>query len=130
MAANISLDLRERILRSVSEEGLSQADTARRFAVSESTVSRLIRAFAERGTLEKGDEPNGRKPKLGDEHFDWLRARIKESPFLSTYELTPEFNEVFPDVQVHRSTILRALHRIGLSVKKRPHWRRSDSRKN
>ena len=43
---------------------------------------------------------------------------MKESPFLSTYELTPLFREAFPALQVHRSTILRALHHIGLSVKK------------
>lgn len=60
---------------------------------------------------------HGPKPRLMEVHFEWLRARTAESPFLSTYELAPLFNEEFPEVAVHRSTILRALHRLGLSFK-------------
>lgn len=120
MAANLSMDLKQRIVRSVKDEGFSQADTARRFAVSESTVSRLVQALRERGTVAPVEFVHGPKPRLMEEHFEWLRARTAESPFLSTYELTPLFNEEFPEVAVHRSTILRALHQLGLSFKKKP----------
>jgi len=118
----LSQDLKERIVHSVNEDGLTQAATARRFAVAESTVSRTMRAYRERGTVAPVEFVTGRKPKLRDEHLAWLRARLEESPFLSTYELTPLFNEAFSrDVRVHRSTILRAVHRLGLSLKKRHH---------
>ena len=120
MAANLSLDLRERIIRSVNDDALSQAETARRFAVSESTVSRLVQAYRERGSVATAEFVSGPKSRFEDVHLDWLRRRVKESPFLSTYELTPQFNEAFPEVAVHRSSILRTLHSLGLSVKKRP----------
>lgn len=130
MAANLSMDLKERIVRSVKDEGLSQADTARRFAVSESTVSRLVQALRERGTVAAVEFVRGPKPRLMEEHFEWLRARTAESPFLSTYELTRLFNEDFPEVAVHRSTILRALHQLGLSFKKKPRSPRRGSRRS
>jgi len=128
--STISQDLKERIVRSVNEDGLNQAATARRFAVAESTVSRTMRAYRERGTVAPLEFVPGRSPKLGDEHLAWLRARLKESPSLSTYELTPLFNKAFPDVAVHRSTVLRAVHRLALSLKRGPHLRRPGSRKS
>ena len=115
----LSQDLKARIVVSVNEDDLSQADTARRFAVSEATVSRTMLAFRERGSVAPLEYVRGPSPKLADERLDWLRKRVAESPFLSTYELTPLLVAAFPAVPVHRSTILRGLHRLGLSLKKR-----------
>lgn len=124
------MDLKERIVRCVLEEGFTQAETARRLLVTEATVSRTMKAYRERGTVAPKKFKPGRAPKLQQEHLEWLAAKMKESPFLSTYELTPLLNEAFPEVSVHRSTVLRALHRIGLSLKKRPHSRRKGSPKS
>ena len=88
-----------------------------------------MRAFRERGTVAPREYVRGPRPKLGDGHLEWLRKRIAESPFLSTYELTPLFLEAFPELSVHRSTILRALHQLGLSVKKKQRWQPHDSRR-
>lgn len=128
--AVLSQDIKERIVRSVMDDGLSQAETAQRLSVAESTVSRTMRAYRERGTVAPLEYVHGPSPKLGEEHLEWLRTRVAESPFLSTYELTPLFNEAFPDVTVHRSSILRALHSLGMSVKKRPRSRPLGSRKS
>lgn len=130
MAGHLSQDLKERIVRSVMDEGFSQAQTARRLMVTEATVSRTMRTLRERGTVEPVDYTRGPAPRLAEKHLEWLRARVEESPFLSTYELTPMFNEAFPEVAVHRSTVLRALHRLGLSVRKKPASRRRGSRKS
>ncbi len=119
MAGCLSQDLKERIVRSVVDEGLSQAETSRRLMVTEATVSRTMRALRERGTVSPVAFVHGPAPKLNQTHLEWLQARVQASPFLSTYELTPLFCEAFPEVPVHRSTILRGLHRLGLSVKKR-----------
>ena len=105
----------------------TQAETARRFDVSGSTVSRLLQAYRERGSVAPIDSVPGPKPRLEEEHLEWLRSRLKTSPFLSTYELTPLFNGAFPEVAVHRSTILRTLHDLGLSLKKRPRSQRPGS---
>jgi len=128
MAGKLSLDLKERIVRSVMDEGFTQAETARRLMITEATVSRTMRALRERGTVAPVEFTPGPAPKLQDEHLEWLKTRVEEEPHLSTYELTPMFNEAFPELGVHRSTILRALHRLGFSVKKRPASRRNGSR--
>lgn len=128
--AVLSQDLKLRIVASVLEDNLTRAETSRRLSVSESTVSRTILDYQKRGTVAPRDYQHGPKLLLGDEHLEWLRVRMEASPFLSTYELAPLFREAFPKLQVHRSTILRALHRLGLSVKKRPASRRPDSPKD
>lgn len=124
------MDLKERIVRSVLEEGFTQAETARRLLVTEATVSRTMKAYRERGTVAPKEFKPGRAPKLQEEHLEWIAAKMKESPFLSTYELTPLFNEAFPEVAVHRSTVLRALHRLGFSQKKRRRSRPKGSRRS
>ncbi len=129
MTRHLSQDLKERIVRSVMDEGCTQAETARRLMITEATVSRTMKAFRERGTVAPVEFTPGPPPMLQAKHLEWLREQVAASPFLSTYELTPMFNEAFPEVAVHRSTILRALHRLGLSPKKRRASRRSGSRK-
>ena len=42
--AVLSQDIKERIVRSVMDDGLSQAETAQRLSVAESTESRTMRA--------------------------------------------------------------------------------------
>ncbi len=125
--ALLSQDLKQRIVDSVLKDKLTQAATSRRLSVSESTVSRTIIDYLKRGTVAPRKYRRGRKPSLTEEHFAWIRARMEESPFMSTYELAPLFRAAFPALQVHRSTILRALHHLGLSSKKRPASRRSGS---
>jgi len=51
MAGRLSQDLKERIVRSVRDEGYTQAETARRLMLTEATVSRTMRALRERGTI-------------------------------------------------------------------------------
>ncbi len=96
MSGHLSQGLKERVVRSVMDEGLSQADTARQFTTAEATVSRTMTAYRERGTVPPKELKPGPASKLEPEHLDWLRARMEEALFLSTYELTPMFNEALP----------------------------------
>lgn len=130
MAATLSADLRERIVRSVLEDDLSRAETARRLSVAKSTVTRVLRVWEERGSVETLEHVAGRKRKLDEMHLNWLRERVQQSPFASTYELTGLFNEAFPELAVHRSTILRSLHDLRMSRKKRLRSPPSGSRKD
>ena len=86
----LSQDLKERFVRSVVDEGVSQADRARRLITTGATVSRTMKAYRERGTVAPKDLVPGPAPKVEPEHLDWLRARVEESPFLSSYYLSPE----------------------------------------
>lgn len=85
-----SQDLRERIVKAVKEEGLSQSEVARRFSVSRQTVYNYLKLASGRGLEAK--RPPGRVRKLSpsleqavvaraeqhditlQEHCDWLRA--------------------------------------------------------
>jgi len=116
--APLSLDLRRRIAEAIQRDQEDGVQIAARFDVSTSTVSR-IRAKLERGeSLEPKPLP-GPTPKLEERHFEWIRARLEEDPFTDSYALSERFNRHFRAVTVHRSTILRAMHELGFSFKKK-----------
>ncbi len=117
MPAPLSLDLRERIVTaSLAGEG-SHPEIAERFGVSVTTVERLVRRVREARGLEP-DKPPGRRPLLEEQHFAWLRSELERDPFISSYDLTARFRRRFRRVQLHRSTILRAMHDLGFTFKK------------
>lgn len=115
--APLSLDLRLRIAEAIQRDQEDGVGIAARFDVSTPTVSRL-RAKLERGETLEPKLPPGPTPKLEDRHFDWMRSQLKADPFLTSYDLADRFNRHFRAVQVHRSTILRAMHSLGFSFKK------------
>jgi len=51
-------------------------------------------------------------------HADWMRQRVDETGELTLDELVLEL--AGRGVNVHRSTVSRLLHRLGLSHKKKP----------
>lgn len=117
MPAPLPIELRERIVRAYFEHDLTKAEVAELFNVGEATVTRLL-ARNRRGSLEPDRAPGGR-PKLGPMHDEWLRTELEADPYLSSYELAERFNRRFSAERVHRSSILRAMHRLGFTHKKR-----------
>ena len=92
------------------------------FAVSRNSVVRYVAKHRQGRSLEPSVPP-GAEPKLGVQEYDWLRAEIKSNPYRTSYELTAKFNREFRSNRVHRSTILRAMHKLGYTYKKRPRSR-------
>ena len=81
MARPYSLDLRERVVASVKQEGLSRRQAAARFGVGISTAINWIDRYEETGSVAPG-KMGGHKPKkLSGEHADWLRERCREKAF-------------------------------------------------
>jgi transposase len=81
MAKPYSLDLRERVVRAVLEEGFSRHAAAARFGVVASTAINWTRRFCETGSVAPG-QMGGHKPKaIRGEHEIWLRRRIGEGDF-------------------------------------------------
>ena len=117
MTAPLSLDLRERIAAAIDGKEESHPFIANRFAVSVTTVERISRKLRERQSLEPR-KPPGRTPVLENNHLSRIRAEIVRDPYISSYKLTCRFNKRFPKQRVHRSTILRAMHKLGYSFKK------------
>lgn len=108
------LALRERVVAFV-EEGHSHRAAAAHFRVSPRFVNNMMILQEETGSV--APKPQGR-PEGGklSGHADWLRARLAEDGDATLDDLSAELAE--RGVSVHRATVGRELHRIGLSHKK------------
>jgi putative transposase len=75
------MDLRERVVAAVADEGLSRRQAAARFGVSESTAINWLKRVATTGSVAPG-QIGGHKPKkIAGAHRDWLVERCRERDF-------------------------------------------------
>jgi transposase len=110
-----SKDLRRKIVDAI-ERGMPKAQAARTFAVGISTVKRYA-TKAQRGeSLEPGKAP-GKPPKIDQRVEKLLEADLEERPFATLRERC-EYVEAISGVSVSRSTMCRAIARIGSTRKK------------
>lgn len=110
-----SVDLRERIVSAV-EGGVSKAQAARTFSVSLSSVKRYV-GKAERGESLVPKKRPGSAPKLDEKATKLLENDLEERPFASLQERC-EYIEAMTGLSVSRSTMCRAIARIGPTRKK------------
>jgi len=72
------MDLRERVVAAVAQEGLSRRQAAARFGVSDSTAINWLKRVATKGSVAPG-QIGGHKPrKIAGAHRDWLVGRCRE----------------------------------------------------
>ena len=115
MARPYSMDLRERVVAAVEEEGLSRHQAAARFGVAPSTVVHWVRRLRETGSVAPG-QMGGHKPKaIQGEHRDWLVQRAIERPF-TLRGLVAELAE--RGLKVDYRTMWEFVHAEKLSFKK------------
>ena len=117
MPRALPIELRERIVRAHVERRMTVGEIVEAFDISRSSVRRYIAKYKKGLSLEPGHAP-GAAPKLGDDDFEWLRTSLEAAPCTTSHELTAKFNREFRANCVHRSTILRAMHKLGYSYKK------------
>ncbi len=110
-----SEDLRRRVVSSV-EGGMSKIQAARTFSVSLSSVKRYVNK-AERGESLAPKKSPGSTPKLDEKARKLLEDDLRERPFASLRDRC-EYIEVMTGLSVSRSTMCRAIARIGSSRKK------------
>ena len=110
-----SVDLRRRIVSAV-EGGMSKARAARTFSVSLSSVKRYVDK-AKRGESLASKKRPGSAPKLDQKAMRLLEEDLRERPFASLQERC-EFVELMTGLSVSRSTMCRAIARIGSTRKK------------
>ena len=110
-----SVDLRRRIVSAV-EGGMSKARAARTFSVSLSSVKRYVDK-AKRGESLASKKRPGSAPKLDQKAIRLLEEDLRERPFASLQERC-EFVELMTGLSVSRSTMCRAIARIGSTRKK------------
>src|SRR5918997_1142457 len=119
-----SEDLRRKIVDAI-RRGTPKAHAARTFGVGISTVKRYA-TKAQRGEpLEPGKAP-GKPPKMDERIRKLLEEDLKERPFVTLQERC-DYVEAIGGVSVSRSTMCRAIARIGSTRKKGDEAPRSET---
>lgn len=116
MAAPMSQDLRQRIVRAVAQ-GHSARQAAQRFAVSPSAAVKLMQRVHQTGSTAPAKIGGYRRPLL-EPHADRLREIVKGKKGITLREIRDTLAEQGITVKA-LSTIADMLHRLGLSHKKR-----------
>jgi transposase len=98
------------------ELGMPKAQAARTFGVGISTVKRYATKAEKGESLEPGKAP-GKPPKIDGRVGKLLEEDLKERPFV-TLQQRCEYVEAVSGVSVSRSTMCRAIARIGPTRKK------------
>src|SRR3981189_3257851 len=109
-----SQDLRQRVLDTVQRGEGSLRQIARRFLVSISFVTRLLRNHRDTGSLEPKPHGGGNPAVLTPEDLERLRELIRQQPDATLQECRPRLR-----VSWSTMTISRALGRLGLPRKKK-----------
>jgi transposase len=110
-----SKDLRQKIVDAI-EQGMPKARAARTFGVGISTLKRYATKVQRGESLEPG-KAAGKAPKIDERVEKLLEADLEERPFATLRERC-EYVEALSGVSVSRSTMCRAIARIGSTRKK------------
>src|SRR5919199_5833506 len=111
-----SRDLRQRIVSSV-EGGMPKALASRTFSVSLSSVKRYVDKANRGESLAPKKKRPGAAPKLDEKAMRLLAADLEERPYLTLRERC-DYIEAMTGLSVSRSTMCRAIARIGTTRKK------------
>jgi transposase len=109
------IEIRSRVIAFV-EEGHGHREAARHFRVSPRFVNDMVILKRESGSLSPKARGGRRSSKLAP-YDDWMRARLVEKGELTLDEIVVELASVH-GLTVHRSSVGKWLHRLGLSHKK------------
>ena len=113
----LSVDLRERVVSAVREEGMSSRAAAKRFGVSFASAIRWMAALRERGSCAPlpmgGDQRSGRV----EAHADYLLGVHRREPDLTLVEICERLKRVRGE-EVSPSMIWRFFDRHDITYKK------------
>jgi transposase len=109
-----SQDLRQRVIDTVERGEGSLRQIARRFLVSLSFVTRLLRHHRETGSVEPKPHGGGRPPALGPADLERLRQLNREQPDATLEELRQRLG-----VACSLMAISRALRKLKITRKKK-----------
>lgn len=121
------LELRKRVVAHV-EEGHSHRSTANHFRVSVKFVNDMMKLKKETGSLVPRSFATRKGSGKLEPYRDWLCDRVQSNADITLDQLSLELRERF-SVDVHRWTICRFLHRLGLTHKKRQSWQANSAEK-
>jgi len=110
-----SEDLRRRIVSAV-EGGMSKTQVARTFDVSLSSVKRYVKKANHGESLTPKKSP-GSPQKLDEKARKLLEDDLEERPFVGLQDRC-DYIEIMTGLSISRSTIYRAIARVGSTRKK------------
>src|SRR3954454_8988390 len=110
----LSRDLRQRIIDTVERGEGSLRPIAKRFLVSLSCVTRLLRHYRTTGSLEPKPHGGGRRPALGPAQLKRLAAAVRKTPDATLEELRQGVG-----VDCSTMAIVRALKKLKITRKKK-----------
>jgi transposase len=109
-----SLDLRARVAAAVDEGQDSQAEIARRFHVSPSFITRLLRRRRQTGSLAPKPHGGGHPPALDRHGRQQLRQAVRDRPDATLAELARRVG-----VPGRIMAVFRALRKLGITREKK-----------
>jgi transposase len=109
-----SQDLRQRVLDTIQRGEGSSRQIARRFLVSVSFVTRLLKRYRSTSSLKPKPHGGGHPPALGPEDLERLRELIRQQPDATLEECRQRLG-----TSCSTMTISRALRKLGLPRKKK-----------
>jgi transposase len=112
-----SLDLRQKIIDTYFEGGISQRQLAKRFRVTLSFIEKLLKRYRENGSIAPKIRIEQTKPKLSEEQLSILSSIVKANNDATLNELRGKLEQQ-TGILIGRSTLDRMLHSLNLSVKK------------
>lgn len=116
MARPYSMDLRERVVRAVEEDGLSRRGAAARYGVSESAAIKWVKRFRTTGSVAPGQMGGHRPKKIRGAHRSWLLERCRRQDF-TLRGLVVDLAE--RGLEVDYRTVWNFVHEEKLSFKKK-----------
>jgi transposase len=124
-----STDLREKIALAYEHHDYTLDDVAELFAVGRRTVARFVQKRRAGLSLAPQPHAGGYPTALTAETLSTLRDKVVETPDATLSELV-SYLKTEARVQVHPSTVCRALQRLGLPRKKRRSLPTNETKQN
>ncbi len=114
-----SLDLRQRVVQAYEQGQRAISEIAEQFSVSTGFVKKMLRQWRSTGDLSPLPHGGGKPSSLSARQRQLLRRKVRGRDDISLSELQ-DFLREEEQVEVHVSTICRALRRLDLPLKKSP----------
>jgi transposase len=111
--------IRERFLEAYKAKEGSLRSLAERFMVGPATTNRWWRRYRETGGLEPGRAGGQSKPLLDEQDLESLHLLLDQDPTMTVEQLGERFVEEGGQ-PVSRSTLQRAVKKLGFTRKKTP----------
>lgn len=114
MAKPYSYDLRQKVIQAIELDSLKKVEASQLFNISRNTINLWLQRKAETGDVQaKPRRASGKGQKITD--WEKFRAFANEHGDKTQAEMAALWEE-----EISGRTISRALHKLGLTRKKRP----------